>query len=162
MDVQKELMAIPDFNSDDEGPFISEQKAVRNMKKAILMVAGAAVQKLMLQLEDEQEILMAVADMLIETFTAESLLLRVMKINSIKIDTEIEIYSDILKVFVTDSVDRLNKSGKTAINSFAEGDEQRMMLLGLKRFTKYESINTTAARRRIADKLIAEGKYCFS
>jgi alkylation response protein AidB-like acyl-CoA dehydrogenase len=161
INVQKELMAIPDFGSEDEEPFATEQKAVQNMKKSILMVAGAAVQKLVTQLEKEQEILMNVADMLIETFVAESLFLRVKKLHEMKNENEISTLTDILKVFFTDSIDRLNKSGKTAITSFTDGDEQRMMLLGLKRFTKYESVNTTVARRRIADKMIEAGEYCF-
>ncbi len=167
MNVQKELMAIPDFGGEEEGIFSSEEKAVINMKKAILMVAGAAVQKLMLTLEKEQEILMNVADMLMDMFVAESLLLRIKKlairdgINS-KEALPNFIYNDFLKVFFTDATDRLNKAGKTAITSFADGDEMRMMLLGLKRFTKYEIINTKDARRRIAAKMIEANTYCWA
>ncbi|MFN3940500.1 MAG: acyl-CoA dehydrogenase, partial [Chitinophagales bacterium] len=161
MAVQKELMSIPDFNTEESGDFTSELKTLRNMKKAFLLVAGAAVQKLMMQLKDEQEILMAASDVLIEIYAAESMLLRILKLRNLKPENEMAIYSDILKVFFTDSVDRVNKAGKTAINAFATGDEQRMMLLGLKRFTKYENFNTTAARRRIADALIQANAYCF-
>lgn len=161
MAVQKELMSIPDMNSDNESAFAEEQKAIKNMKKAFFMVAGAAVQKLMMQLKDEQEILMAAADMMLEIYLAESLLLRVQKLQTIKPADEFAVYSDIVKVFFTDSTDRLNKAGKTAINAFADGDELSMMLLGLKRFTKYPSFNTTKARRNIADKMIAAGQYCF-
>lgn len=70
-------------------------------------------------------------------------------------------YLDIMKTYLYDAADSVNKSGKDAINSFADGDEQRMILMGLKRFTKAESFNTKDARRRIADKMITEGKYCF-
>jgi hypothetical protein len=161
MAVQKELMSIPDFTSDDASEFAAEEKAVTNMKKAFFMVAGAAVQKLMMQLKEEQEILMAAADMMNEIYLTESLLLRVKKLQALKSAEENGLYKDMLKIFFTDSIDRLNKAGKTAINSFAEGDEQRMMLLGLKRFTKYESFNTTKARRRIAKKLIDAEGYCF-
>jgi hypothetical protein len=162
MNVQKELMAIPDSGTEDEGPFTAEVKVIRNMKKAILMVAGAAVQKLKIHLEKEQELLMNIADMLIETFIGESLLLRINKLHEMKKnENEASIYSDILKVFFTDSIDRLNKSGKTAITSFADGDEQRIMLLGLKRFTKYETINTKDARRRISDKMVEANEYCL-
>ncbi|MFI5172509.1 MAG: acyl-CoA dehydrogenase family protein [Chitinophagales bacterium] len=166
MNVQKELMSIPDFGNEEEGLFIGEEKTVKNLKKAILMVAGAAVQKLMMTLEKEQEILMNVADMMIDLFIAESILLRIKKLAGRKGITASDqldgfIYNDILKVFFTDCVDRVNKAGKTAITSFSEGDEMRMMLLGLKRFTKYETTNTKDARRRIADMFIAAEDYCF-
>ena len=161
MAVQKELMAIPDFDSEEEGLFTAEEKTLKNMKKAFFMVAGAAVQKLMMKLKDEQEILMCVADMMNEIYVSESLLLRVKKLTEMKGENETAIYRDILKVFFTDSIDRLSKAGKTAIAAFTEGDEQKMMLLGLKRFSKYEISNTTAARRRIADKMIAANGYCF-
>ncbi|MBC8045157.1 MAG: acyl-CoA dehydrogenase family protein [Fimbriimonadaceae bacterium] len=161
MAVQKELMSIPDFNSDNESEFAAEEKAIKNIKKAFFMVAGAAVQKFMMKLKDEQEILMCAADMMNEIYLAESLLLRVKKLQHIKSAQDFSSYKVILKVFFTDSVDRLHKSGKTAITSFAEGDELNMMLLGLKRFTKYEFTNTTALRRTIANKLIEAGGYCF-
>jgi alkylation response protein AidB-like acyl-CoA dehydrogenase len=161
MAVQKELMAIPDFGASEEGLFAAEDKAVKNMKKAFFMVAGAAVQKLMMQLKDEQEILMCAADMMNEIFVAESMLLRVKKLTEAKGEEATAVYRDMVHVYFTDSIDRLNKAGKTAIAAFATGDELRMMLLGLKRFTKYEIHNTTEARRRIADAMIAEGDYCF-
>ena len=166
MNVQKELMSIPEFGNDDEAPFANERKAVVQMKKAILMTAGAAVQKLMQDLQHEQEILMNIADMMIETFVAESLLLRV-----IKMADNPDSYQDgaaasqnqidIMHCYLNDAIDKVNKFGKEAINAFATGDEQKMMLLGLKRFTKSEPFNSKEARRRIADKLIAEGKYCW-
>nr|MBP9549137.1 acyl-CoA dehydrogenase [Chitinophagales bacterium] len=159
--IQKELMSVPDFGSDEEGMFAQEIKAVRNMKKAFLLVAGAAVQKLMIQLKDEQEILMAASDVLMEIFAAESMLLRIMKLQNRKSETEMAVYKDMMQVFINDSLDRVHRSGTTAINSFATADDQKMMLLGLKRFTKYPSINTTASRRRIADVIIAANAYCF-
>ena len=159
MAVSKELMSIPDFGNDDETPFATEKKAVVNMKKAILMVAGAAVQKLMMALSNEQEILMNIADMSIATFHAESALLRVIKMSDMQGDAAITIQKDMMHCYLNDAVDAVNKAGKEAINAFAEGDEQRMMLLGLKRFTKMQPFNSKDARRRIADKLIAENKY---
>lgn len=161
MAVQKELMNIPDFSSDDEQPFAKENKLVANLKKAILMTAGAAVQKLMMKIEGEQEVLMNIADMAIETFNAESVLLRVMKMTDQRGEAACSDYLDIMRTYLYDAADKVNKSGKDAINSFADGDEQRMILMGLKRFTKAEPFNTKDARRRIADKMIAEGKYCF-
>ena len=161
MSVQKELMSIPDFGAEDDAPFAREKKLVANLKKAILMTAGAAVQKLMMKIENEQEVLMNLADMAIETFNAESALLRVMKITDQQGETATQLYQDMLRTYLYDAADKVNKSGKDAINAFADGDEQRMILMGLKRFTKAEPFNTKDARRRIADKMIAEGKYCF-
>lgn len=161
MAVQKELMSIPDFGAQDDAPFAAEQKLVANLKKALLMAAGAAVQKLMMKIESEQEVLMNLADMAIETFNAESVLLRVMKMTETKGEAASALYQDMMRTYLYDAADRINKAGKDAINSFASGDEQRMILMGLKRFTKAEPFNSKDARRRIADKMIAEGKYCF-
>jgi alkylation response protein AidB-like acyl-CoA dehydrogenase len=161
MAVQKELMSIPDFGSVDETPFSKERKLVANLKKAILMVSGAAVQKLMMKLDTEQEVLMNIADMAIETFNAESVLLRVMKITDLRGESASQYHLDMMRTYLYDAADRVNIHGKNAVNSFAEGDELRMILMGLKRFTKAEPYNTKDARRRIADKMIAENKYCF-
>ena len=161
MAVSKELMSIPDFGAEDEGLFAEERKQIVNMKKAILMTAGAAVQKLMMNLQNEQEILMNISDMAIQTFNAESALLRLMKMTDKDEAAATSVYSDMVKCYLYDASDCINKFGKDAINAFAEGDEQRMMLLGLKRFTKTAPYNSKAARRRIADKLIAENKYAF-
>ena len=161
MSVQKELMSIPDFGAEDEAPFAKEKKLVANLKKAILMAAGAAVQKLMMKIENEQEVLMNLADMAIETFNAESVLLRVMKMTDQQGEAATQLYQDMMRTYLYDAADKVNKSGKDAINAFADGDEQRMILMGLKRFTKAEPFNTKDARRRIADKMITEGKYCF-
>ena len=161
MSVQKELMSIPDFGAEEEGSFVKEKKLIANLKKAILMASGAAVQKLMMKIENEQEILMNLADMAIETFNAESVLLRVMKMVDQKGEAACADYIDIMRTYLYDAADNVNKFGKDAINSFTEGDEQRMILMGLKRFTKAEPFNTKDARRRIADKMISEGRYCF-
>ncbi len=159
MAVSKELMSIPEFGNEDDSPFAKERKAITNMKKAILMTAGAAVQKLMMTIQDEQEILMNLADMAIETYAAESTLLRVMKLSDKQGAAASSLQIDMLRCYLNDAVDKVNKAGKEAINAFADGDEQRMMLLGLKRFTKMEPFNSKDARRRIAAKLIAENKY---
>lgn len=159
MAVQKELMSIPDFNSDEETAFSKEIKAIVNFKKAILMVAGAAVQKLMMSLDKEQEILMNIADMAIETFHAESALLRVIKLTQLKGDSAVGIETDIMKIYLYDAADKINKFGKDALNSFADGDELRMMHIGLKRFTKVEPFNSKDARRRIAERLITNNGY---
>lgn len=161
MAVQKELMSIPEFGAEEESLFAKERKLIANLKKAILMTSGAAVQKLMTKIEGEQEALMNIADMAIETFNAESVLLRVMKMADQKGESACGHYIDIMRTYLYDAADQVNKSGKDAINAFADGDEQRMILMGLKRFTKAEPFNSKDARRRIADKMITEKKYCF-
>ena len=123
------------------------------------MTAGAAVQKLMMKLESEQEILMNIADMAIKTFTAESALFRVIKLAGIRGENAVSFETDMMKTYLADAADSINKYAKYAVNAFAEGDEQRMMLLGIKRFTKMEPFNTKAARRRIAEKLIKDGRF---
>ncbi|MES2266738.1 MAG: acyl-CoA dehydrogenase family protein [Bacteroidota bacterium] len=160
-DVVNELMAIPDFNTEEEDLFTKEHKYINNFKKAVLLAAGAAVQKLMMNIAKEQEVLMYLADMLIETYVSESTLLRVEKLAGQRGEEAVKDQIDIMQVYIRDAADKIFKAGKEALNSFAEGDERRMMMTGLKRFTKTEDINTTAARRRIAAKLIAENKYCF-
>lgn len=159
MAVQKELMSIPDMSTDD-APFAGEQKIVANFKKAVLMCAGAAAQKLMTKLEREEEILMNIADMIMDTFQAESILLRAMKMKNSN-NEKAELAIDAVRIFLSDASDRIAHNGKDAINAFAEGDEARMMLMGLKRFTKTDSFNTKDARRRIANKLVEEKKYIF-
>ncbi|HZY37193.1 MAG TPA: acyl-CoA dehydrogenase family protein [Mucilaginibacter sp.] len=159
--VASELMSIPDFSIEDEDFFTTEKKYINNFKKAVLMVAGSAVQKLMTTLAREQEILMYIADMLIETYVSESVLLRVEKLASQRGEDKVSEHKDMMQVYIRDAGDKIFKAGKEALNSFVEGDEARMMMVGLKRFTKTEAINTTAARRRIAAKLIDENKYCF-
>jgi len=159
MAVQKELMSIPDFGAGDDEAYAAEQKLVANFKKAILMTAGAAVQKLMMKIESEQEVLMNIADMAIETFNAESALLRLMKLSASRGEGAVAYEKAIVQTYLYDAADRINKYGKDAINAFADGDEQRFMLLGLKRFTKAASFNSKEAKRYIANKLLSENKY---
>jgi alkylation response protein AidB-like acyl-CoA dehydrogenase len=161
MNVQKELMSIPDFGSDEEGAFLKEIKYINNFKKAILMTAGAAVQKLMMSLDKEQEVLMNIADMAIETYHTESALLRVMKLVDKQGEEATSLEIDMMRTYLYDAADKINKAGKDALNSFAEGDELRMMHIGLKRFTKIEPFNTKEARRRICNKMLAENEYCY-
>ena len=113
-----------------------------------------------LDLKSEQEILMNVADMMIEVFNAESTLLRVEKLAGMENKKQSQdVYDAILKTFITDATARMNKSATDALTGFAEGDLLKTMLLGLKRFTKYQPINVKAARRLIASKLIDANKY---
>ncbi len=159
--VAGELMQVPDFSSESNALLDAEKKYIINFKKATLLVAGAAVQKLMMQLAKEQEVLMNIADMMIELYIAESLYLRVSKMVGMRGEEACNVQLDMLRTFLCDSSDRLHKSGKDAINSFAEGDEQRMLLMGLKRFTKVSPMNVKDSRRQIAAKLLEENRYCF-
>ena len=162
-EVQKELASMPGFDK-EEGPYAEERKAVKDFKKAVLMVAGAAAKLQMegkLDLKNEQEIIMNVADMLSDLFLAESLLLRVEKLAGMTGKVKQEVYDAILRVFIHDATLRMNKNGTDALASFAEGDLLRTMLMGLKRFTKYPAQNVKTLRRMVADVLIDANEYAF-
>jgi alkylation response protein AidB-like acyl-CoA dehydrogenase len=161
MAIQKDLTSIPDFGEKPEGLLVNELNAIKNAKKAILMIAGSAVQKFMQKLADEQEIIMNVTDMLIEVFTSESAILRTLKLSTMKSETEVLPYMEMTQVYVSDSMERINLYGKHAITAFGEGDELKMLMLGLKRYTKLDPVNTTKLRREIAARLIEANKYCF-
>lgn len=162
MAVQKELMSIPDFgSSDDTALFAKEKKVLANLKKAGLMVSGAAVQKFMMKLSDEQEVLMNLADMLIEVYVAESTILRVEKLIGIRGVEACEIQKEMAIIYLHRAMEIAAAAGRSAIMSFAEGDEQRLMLMGLKRFTKIDSYNLKEARRRVANFAIEKGEYPF-
>ncbi|GAB4135360.1 MAG: acyl-CoA dehydrogenase family protein [Bacteroidia bacterium] len=159
--VAAELMSIPDFSEPDQSLFAAEKRYLEGFKKSILLVAGAAVQKLMMTLAKEQEILMNIADMAIETYVAESMMLRVEKLVSTRGEEACKVHLDMMRARIYDAADRILKSGKDALNSFAEGDELRMMQMGLRRFTKVDAVNIKALRQNVAQKLIDENKYCF-
>lgn len=159
--VAAELIGIPEFEEPDATLFAYEKKLLANFKKTILLVAGGAIQKLMATLSKEQEILMNIADMIIETYVAESTLLRVEKLVGIRGEDTCKEQLNIMRAYIHSAGDNIWIHGKEALNSFAEGDELRMMLIGLKRFTKQEPFNMKAARQSIAQKLITENKYCF-
>ncbi len=159
--VAAELVGIPEFAEPDETLFAYEKKLVGNFKKAILLTAGAAVQKLMTSLSKEQEVIMNIANMAIETYVAESILLRVEKLVSMRGESVCEAELAMMRSYINSACDKIWVEGKEALNSFGEGDELRMMLMGLKRYTKQEPFNAKNARQTIAQKLITENKYCF-
>jgi len=159
--VADELMGVPEMPEVPDVLLGKEKLIIENLKKAILMVAGAAAQKFMMELAKQQEILMNIADMVIETYVVESSILRVEKLAFGKDESEIESEINIARCMLYDACDHINKSGKDAINSFAEGDEYKGMMMGIKRFTKHHDFNPVEARRQIADKLIEKGRYCF-
>lgn len=162
MKIQEELMEIPDFGDEGDGSALyEEKKAVRQAKKAILMAAGAAAQKYMMELEKQQEILMNLADMAIDVFTAESTVLRTEKLIAQQGEEATAHQIAMTKCYVHDAMERTYLAGKHAIAGFAKDDMLVMMHMGVKRFTKYPMINTIALRKQIAEKLIEENKYCF-
>ncbi|WP_394907068.1 acyl-CoA dehydrogenase family protein [uncultured Mesonia sp.] len=163
MAVADELTGIPSFDKPDYSELFAEEKEmIAKLKKVFLMVAGSAVQKFGPQLEEHQQLLLAAADILIEIYMAESAILRTEK--NVKRYGEEKQTEQIAmsKLYLYNAVDIIGQKAKEGIVSFAEGDEQRMMLMGLKRFTKYQNMpNVVALRNEIADKLIEENKYCF-
>jgi len=162
MAVANELMSIPDFEDPSDELFAEEKKYIANFKKTLMMVAGTAAQKLMMQLSKEQEVLMNIADIANNVYVAESLLLRVEKMVKARGADACAEYIAIVNTYLFDAADRINKFGKDALMAFVEGDEMRMMLMGLKRFTKVAPYNTKNARQVIATKLIEKGEYCLS
>jgi alkylation response protein AidB-like acyl-CoA dehydrogenase len=163
MAVAEELMGIPSFDVPNYTEFLAEEKEIiGKLKKAFLMVAGAAVQKFGAELEDHQQLLMAAADMLIEIYMAESALLRTEKMAK-KLGTDkVANHVAMTQLYLYNAVDIVTQKGKEGIVSFTEGDEQRMMLMGLRRYTKYVNMpNVVKLREQIASKVISENKYCF-
>lgn len=159
--VAGELMSIPDFGDEDTTLFAAEKKYLKNYKKVALMIAGSAVQKLMQTLSKEQEILMNLADILTNIYVAESMLLRTEKMVGIKGEEACADQIDMTRIFMYDTADVVNKAGKDALNSFADGDELTMMNMGLKRFTKVAPLNVKEARRRVAATIIDANKYPY-
>lgn len=161
--VADELTGIPSFDMPDYSELFSEEKEIiKKLKKVFLMTAGSAVQKYGPELESHQQLLLASADILIEIYMAESGILRAEK-NAKRFgeDSQKEQIA-MAKLYLYNAVEKITQKAKEGIISFAEGDEQKMMLMGLKRFTKYQQYpNVAALRKEIAEKLITENKYCF-
>jgi alkylation response protein AidB-like acyl-CoA dehydrogenase len=161
--VAEELMGIPDFDIPDYSELFSEEKElIGKLKKAFLMVAGSAVQKYGPDLDEHQQLLMAAADMLIEIYMAESVVLRAEKLAKNKGAENVKEQIAMAQLYLYKAVDIINSKGKEGIASFTEGDEQRMLMMGLRRFTRYANIpNVVALRETIAKKLVTENHYCF-
>jgi alkylation response protein AidB-like acyl-CoA dehydrogenase len=161
MQVASELMGIPDFAEPDESLLGLEKGYVANFKKAVLMAAGGAAQKLGLALGDEQEIVMHIADMVIDTYMAESILLRTQKLVSMRGEAACAEQIAMTQLYIHDAADRIAKNAREAVNAFAEGDERQAMLMGAKRFTKTQPLNTKDLRRVVAQKMIEAGKLPY-
>ncbi len=161
--VAEELMGIPDFDTPDFTELFSEEKdLIKKLKKSFLMVAGSAVQKYGADLDAHQQLLLAAADMLIEIYVAESTILRTEKLAKKEGEEHVGEQIAMAKLYLYQAVDIINQKGRESIISFAEGDEQRMLLMGLRRFTKYTNMpNIVALREQIAKKVVEENEYSF-
>jgi hypothetical protein len=161
--VQKELASMPSMER-LEGDYAEETKAISDFKKIILMTAGGAAKMQMdgkLNLKEEQELLMNCADMLIDLFAAESMLLRVKKLSNMDKAHPQEVYDAMLQVYFHDVTARMSKNATDAIASFADGDLLKTFLMGLKRFVKYPAVNVKEKRRLVADVVLKAGGWCF-
>ncbi len=151
---------IPGFD-DDEGLLAAEQKLAKNAKKVGLMTLGTAAQKYMMKLGDQQELLIGIADIIMDAYAMESAILRTQKLAASQGEAAAERYVDMTRVFCNDAVERIDARAKNTLAGMAEGDELRTLLAALRRFTKLTPVNTIAARQRIADVMIEANKYVY-
>ncbi|MBP6825600.1 MAG: acyl-CoA dehydrogenase family protein [Saprospiraceae bacterium] len=161
--VQKELASMPSFEK-AEGDYAEEHKALADFRKIILMVAGGAAKMQMdgkLNLKEEQEILMNCADMMIDLYSGESMLLRVQKLNGLQKEQPQEVYDAMLQVYFHDASARIHKNATDALVSFAEGDLLKTFLMGVKRFVKYPPVNVKEKRRLVAEAVLKANGWCF-
>ena len=162
MAVSKELTSVPSFESIDTSElFAAEKEVLKNLKKVFLMVGGKAAMALQAKIEDEQEVMMNLADIMTEIYAVESGILRTEKLISLKGEAACANQIAMTQVYLAGAVDKISAAAKEAIASFTSGDEQKVMMMGLKRYTKAELVNTKELRRKIADHMIAQGKYPF-
>ncbi len=151
---------MPGFD-DDEGVLATEQKLAKNAKKVALMTLGTAAQKYMMALGDQQEVLMGIADIIMDAYAMESAILRAQKLAASQGEAAAARYIDMTQVFCNDAVERIEARAKNTLAGIAEGDELRTLLAALRRFTKMTPMNTITARQRIADVLIGANKYAY-
>jgi hypothetical protein len=145
----------------DESLLATEQKLAQNAKKVALMTLGTAAQKYMMGLSDQQEILMSVADIIMDTYAMESAILRTKKMAAAHGETAAAPYAEMTRVFCNDAVERIEADAKNTLAAMAEGDELRTLLAALRRFTKMTPMNTVAARQRIAKAMIEANRYVY-
>ena len=161
--VANELTGIPSFDIPDHSTLFSEEKSIiANLKKLFLMVAGAALQKYGEEIEKHQQLMLAASDILIQIYLAESAILRAEKLAKKEGEDQVKEQIAMAKLNLFHAIDIIETAGKHSIISFSSGDEQRMMLMGLKRYIKYVNMpNIIELRNIIASKVIKENNYCF-
>jgi alkylation response protein AidB-like acyl-CoA dehydrogenase len=155
------LSPQPAAFDDDESVLAVEQKLVKNAKKVALMTLGTAAQKYMMKLADQQEILMGIADIIMDTYAMETAILRARKLAGAQGEEAVARYIDMTRVFCNDAIQRIETQAKNTLAGMAEGDELRTLLAALRRFTKLQPMNTVAARQRIAADLITANKWIY-
>lgn len=156
-----ELLSFPSMDEDEDGVLAEEQKLVRNAKKVVLMVAGAAAQKYMQAISDQQELLMGVANIIMETYAMESALLRTLKYVAANSEEKADLRIEATRTFISDAMDRIEITARPLLAAVAEGDMLRTQVAALKRFTRHTAYNTIQSRQRIANAMIESGKYLF-
>jgi alkylation response protein AidB-like acyl-CoA dehydrogenase len=162
MAVSAELTGVPSFETVDTSElFAAEKDVLKKLKKVFLMVGGKAAMVLQDKIEDEQEIMMNLADVMIEIYAAESAILRAEKLVGMKGEAACQNQIAMAQIYLSEAVDKIAVAAKEAIGSFTKGDEQKVMLMGLKRYTKADLVDTKTLRRQIADYMIEQGKYPF-
>jgi alkylation response protein AidB-like acyl-CoA dehydrogenase len=159
MAVAKELMAMPGFDKPDTGFLATEKEALGKLKKAVLMVAGKAAQDMGQAINDQQEILLKIADMIIEIYAAESALLRAEKLASVQGEAAAQLQLNAARVYLYETIEKVGAAGREAIMAFADGDALQMLLMGIKRFTRPLPVNTVKLRREIAEQMLNGNKY---
>lgn len=163
MAVGKELTSVPSFESPDlSQPLAEEKDLLKKLKKAALMVAGKAAETFGPKLNDEQEILMHIADMLIEVYAVESVILRTEKLISRYGEDGSQLYVNLARLYLHLAVQKIKNEGDEAVACFAEGDELKVLLMGMKRFTKMNPVNTKNLRRGIAEVMVSTNKFPYT
>ncbi len=159
--IAKELMSLPSFGNEALGLLSKEKQVLQNLKKATLMILGKAAQTFGASLQNEQEVLMRLADMIIEVYVTESAMLRAEKLVGMKGEAEATPYLNMSRVYLYEAVEKVAAAGREAAMTFADGDDLQLLLMGLKRFTKPYIVNTKNLRTEIADQMLEAGKYCY-
>src|SRR5437879_8331600 len=152
--------SMPSFDT-DESLLATEMKLAQNAKKVALMTLGTAAQKYMMGLADQQEILIGVADIIMDAFAMESAILRAQKLAAAQSEDAAAHYIDMTRVFCNDAVERIEAQAKNTLAAMSDGDELRTLLAALRRFTRMTPINTVAGRQRIANAMIEANKYVY-
>jgi len=160
--IQKEMTSMPNLSAKPQGLLAEEMELVQNMKKCFLAVAGMTVQNLMMELEKEQEILLYLSDIMSEIYLCESAILRVQKLSENHDANYLADRVAMTQVYLNDAMDRVAIYAKNTVSAWAEGDNLRMLMMAIKRYTKNDAINTKKLRRQIAATLIQKGQYCFN
>ena len=161
MAVAKELMSMPSFEKNEGGLFSQEKEALAKLKKAVLMVAGKAAQDMGPGLNKEQEILLKIADMMIEVYVAESAILRAEKLAQRAGEESAHLQINAAKVYLYEAVEKVGAAGREAIMAFTDGDALQTLLMGLKRFTRPMTTNTVKLRREIAESMLSENNFAL-